>query len=277
MTSLPLTNVSSLLLTVQGSPAAPILARSYLLSLLHLHHLRPSSSSSPPTKKQRPSRPKKKAPPLKKAPLNGKKATTSTKKKAKALRRPVLSSVHNGTNTPMAPRPRTVSFGGTVDVAPPRTVPTIVNPYKKTPRTVPTVIPIVNDIRVLPSPTTAFIDDDTPPPTTTASTTNSTTNSPVDSTSDSSDFFLDLSGRPSLPPSETDDSDDEADEDDAEADGPPNLLPSQAEMMMTKPKSPNHALLLSGPPSCATWLLVSSFVSLLIPHSLYSLTLSSLC
>jgi hypothetical protein len=40
---------------------------------------------------------------------------------------------------------------------------------------------------------------------------------------------LDLSGRPSLPPSETDDSDDEADEDDAEADGPPNLLPSQAD------------------------------------------------
>jgi hypothetical protein len=57
----------------------------------------------------------------------------------------------------------------------------------------------------------------------------STTNSPVDSTSDSSDFFLDLSGRPSLPPSEADDSDDEADEDDAEADGPPNLLPSQAD------------------------------------------------
>ena len=92
----------------------------------------------------------------------------------------MLSSVHNGTNTPMAPRPRTVSFGGTVDVAPPRTVPTIVNPYKKTPCTVPTVIPIVNDIRVSP--------EDTPPPTTTAS----TTNSPVDSTSDSSVFFLDL-------------------------------------------------------------------------------------
>jgi hypothetical protein len=175
-----------------------------------------SSSSSPPSKKQRPSHPKK-APPLKKAPVNGKKATTSTKKKAKALRRPVLSSVHNGTNTPMAPRPRTVSFGGTFPTA---NVRPIINPYRRTPRTVPTVIPIVNDIRVLPSPTTAFIDDDTPPPTTTASTTNSTTNSPVDSTSDSLVFFLDLSGRPSLPPSKADDSDDEANEGDRPNDEP---------------------------------------------------------
>jgi hypothetical protein len=172
------------------------------------------SSSSPPTKKQRPSRPKKKT-------------TTSTKKKAKAVRKATVfaSIMDPPTNPPMTPRrPRTVSFGGTVpdNVAPPRTVPTIVNPYKKTPHTVhttviPTVIPIVNDIRVSP--------EDTPPPATAPT----TTNSPVDSTSDSSDFFLDLSGRPSLPPSETDDSDDEADEDDAEADGPPNLLPSQAD------------------------------------------------
>jgi hypothetical protein len=126
----------------------------------------------------------------------------------------------------MAPHPRTVSFGGTF------LQPTFVQSSiltRSTPCTVPTVIPIVNDIRVLPSPTTAFIDDDTPLPTTTASTTNSTTNSPVDSTSDSSVFFLDLSGRPSLPPSEADDSDDKADKDDAEADGPPNLLPSQAD------------------------------------------------
>jgi hypothetical protein len=178
------------------------------------------SSSSPPTKKQRPSRPKKKAP------VNGKKATTSTKKMAKAFRRPVLSSVHNGTNTPMAPCPRTVSFGGTVPTA---NVRPIINPYKKTPHTIPTVIPTVNNIRVLPSPTPAFIDDDTPLPTTAASTTNSTTNSPVDSTSDSSVFFLDLSGRPSLPPSEADDSDDEANKDDDKADGPPCLLPSQAD------------------------------------------------